>query len=76
EVVVVLVDIRTGQVMNSNKGHVIDTTGIDDVQRSQFSHSERQADYKVQSDVFDLAGRRIAEPTKGLYIQNGKKVIK
>lgn len=67
EVVAVLVDIKTGEVINSNKGHVIDTTGIDDVQRSQF---------KLQGDVFDLAGRRIAEPTRGLYIQNGKKVIK
>ena len=25
--------------------------------------------------MFDLQGRRIAEPTKGVYIVNGKKVI-
>jgi hypothetical protein len=26
--------------------------------------------------VYDLQGRRVAQPTKGLYIVNGKKVIK
>ena len=26
--------------------------------------------------LFDLQGRRVAQPTKGLYIVNGKKVIK
>ncbi|MBQ4387642.1 MAG: hypothetical protein II822_08580, partial [Prevotella sp.] len=25
--------------------------------------------------VYDLQGRRVAQPTKGLYIVNGKKVI-
>lgn len=28
-----------------------------------------------RSDFFDLQGRRVAQPTKGLYIVNGKKVI-
>lgn len=28
----------------------------------------------VNSDVFDLQGRKVANPTKGLYIVNGKKV--
>lgn len=27
------------------------------------------------SEVFDLQGRRVAQPTKGLYIMNGKKVV-
>ena len=30
---------------------------------------------KVNSAVFDLQGRRVVNPTKGLYIVNGKKVI-
>ncbi len=30
---------------------------------------------KVNSDIFDLQGRRVVNPTKGLYIVNGKKVI-
>ena len=27
------------------------------------------------NEVYDLQGRRVAQPTKGLYIKNGKKVI-
>lgn len=30
----------------------------------------------VENSYFDLQGRRVAQPTKGLYIVNGKKVIK
>jgi hypothetical protein len=30
----------------------------------------------VNSDVYNLAGQRVAQPTKGLYIQNGKKVVR
>jgi hypothetical protein len=26
--------------------------------------------------IYDLSGRRIAKPTKGIYIMNGKKYIK
>ena len=29
----------------------------------------------VNSDIYNLAGQRVAQPTKGLYIVNGKKVI-
>lgn len=29
----------------------------------------------VNSEVFDLQGRRVANPTKGVYITNGQKVI-
>ncbi len=29
----------------------------------------------VRGEYFDLQGRRVAQPTKGLYIVNGKKVI-
>jgi hypothetical protein len=28
-----------------------------------------------RSEYFNLAGQRVAQPTKGLYIVNGKKVI-
>lgn len=41
-------------------------TGIDDV-RSQMSD--------VRGEVYDLQGRQVANPTKGLYIVNGKKVF-
>lgn len=42
-----------------------DTTGIETIDNSQFTID----------NVYDLQGRRIAQPTKGLYIVNGKKVI-
>ena len=41
------------------------TTGIDSVKDSE----------KVNGEYFNLAGQRVAQPTKGLYIVNGKKVI-
>ena len=30
---------------------------------------------KVNSDVYDLQGRKVTQPTKGIFIQNGRKVI-
>ena len=29
----------------------------------------------LNGEVYDLQGRRVAQPTKGLYIVNGKKVV-
>ena len=29
----------------------------------------------MHNEVYDLSGRRVVQPTKGLYIVNGKKVI-
>ena len=43
-----------------------ETTGINDVR-------SKMAD--VRGDFFDLQGRKVANPTKGLYIVNGKKVM-
>ena len=43
-----------------------ETTGINDVR-------SKMAD--VRGDFYDLQGRKVANPTKGLYIVNGKKVI-
>ena len=42
-----------------------DVTGIDAVQQNA----------KADNQYFNLAGQRVAQPTKGLYIVNGKKVI-
>ena len=42
-----------------------DTTGIESVEQAA----------KVDNQYFNLAGQRVAQPTKGLYIVNGKKVI-
>ena len=42
-----------------------ETTGIETVKANQTQNGE----------YFNLAGQRVAQPTKGLYIVNGKKVI-
>ena len=47
-------------------GFAGETTGINAVQSSEF---------KVNGVFYNLAGQRVAQPTKGLYIVNGKKVV-
>ena len=42
-----------------------ETTGI---------HSIDNGKMTIDNSVYDLSGRRVAKPTKGLYIVNGKKV--
>jgi hypothetical protein len=42
-----------------------ETTGI---------HSIDNGKLTIDNSVYDLSGRRVAKPTKGLYIVNGKKV--
>ena len=42
-----------------------ETTGIEAVEQAA----------KADNQYFNLAGQRVAQPTKGLYIVNGKKVI-
>ena len=43
-----------------------ETTGINMVHGSEF---------KVNGEIYNLNGQRVAQPTKGLYIVNGKKVV-
>lgn len=43
-----------------------ETTGIADV---------REKTEDGRSNFFDLQGRRVAQPTKGLYIVNGRKIV-
>ena len=42
------------------------TTGIESV---------KGAEFMTNGEFYNLAGQRVAQPTKGLYIVNGKKVI-
>lgn len=42
-------------------------TGIETMRNSE--------NEKMRDEVFDLSGRRVAKPTKGIYINNGKKVV-
>lgn len=55
-------------VFNSAEGNITDPTGIISIDNGRMS---READA-----VYDLSGRRVTKPTKGIYIVNGKKVIK
>lgn len=45
-----------------------DATGIESI-------SAAEADNNKSTEIYDLAGRRVSKPTKGLYIIGGKKVI-
>lgn len=50
----------------SGSGTINTTTGIEKVQNSKL---------KVQSECYTLDGRRADAFTKGIFIQNGKKVV-
>ena len=52
-------------ILNVNFGEE-GTTGINAVNGERFT---------VNGEFYNLAGQRVAQPTKGLYIVNGKKVI-
>ncbi len=58
----------TGSAAAPSLNFIIDgeTTGIDDVKRETITNS---------GEFYDLSGRRVAQPTKGLYIVNGKKYV-
>lgn len=45
-----------------------EATGIESI-------SAAEADNSKSTEIYDLAGRRVSKPTKGLYIIGGKKVI-
>lgn len=60
-----VVDKSTGRVVNSNKSHGV-TLGVEGI----------GADSQAHDDVwYDLTGRRVAKPSKGIYIRNGHKEI-
>ncbi len=56
--------VSSAPVLNLNFGD--DTTGIDMVKGEGF---------KVYGEFYNLNGQRVTQPTKGLYIVNGKKVV-
>ena len=71
--------LSSGGTIGANKAYLVsgagapeffgfdgNTTGID----ATLVNSE-----KVNSVVYDLLGRRVSQPAKGLYIVNGKKVV-
>ena len=53
-----------------------ETTGIKAIDNGQFlNESSGKAERTIDNEVYDLQGRRVVNPTKGLYIVNGKKVF-
>ena len=46
-----------------------ETTGIGIINHSTFNVQ------RSTFNVYDLQGRKVANPTKGLYIVNGKKIV-
>ena len=54
------------KAIGTTKESVLNTTGIS----ATLMNNER-----VNSEIYDLLGRKVSQPTKGLYIVNGKKVI-
>lgn len=51
------------------------TVNFDDEEETTGIENLTPALSKGEGAVFDLSGRRVAQPTKGLYIVNGKKVV-
>ena len=72
--------LKSGKTIDANKAYLTysgalareffgfdEATGIESIDHSPLT---------IDHSVYDLQGRRVAQPTKGLYIVNGKKVIK
>lgn len=58
------------KVDNGNTVHAFNVVFGDET-----SISEVVRDGEKESAIFDLSGRRVAKPAKGLYIVNGKKIL-
>ena len=65
KVVALLIDQNTGAVVNANKTKVVTPSGISAIETTSNNGST----------AFDLMGRRVNQPVKGLYILNGNKVV-
>ena len=46
-----------------------------DDEEMEFGDEEQPADVAAPAVIYDLQGRRVANPTKGVFIVNGKKVV-
>lgn len=70
--VVVLVDTKTGEVVNAAKityDNIVATEGIEPILVSPGNDAAGAA-------VYDLQGRRVSASAKGVYIENGRKTIR
>ena len=66
KVVALLIDAGTGKVVNAKVAKLGDTAGISIIEVDNRSKS---------AAYFDLQGRRVVKPAKGLYIHNGRKLV-
>ncbi len=46
------------------------TTGIGEIEKLRDGENE-----KLRGEVYDLSGRRVVNPQRGIYIVNGKKLV-
>lgn len=67
KVVALLINTYSGRIVNADEKHVSDPTGI-------ISPSTNNQP-SMLNGTYDLQGRRITSPHKGLYIINGKKAL-
>ena len=61
---------------NKEGGEPFNFTAVVLVKNNTSDIQTAQRSAKASGEMFNLAGQRVAQPTKGLYIINGKKVIK
>lgn len=61
---------------NKEAGEPFNFTAVVLVKNNTSDIQTAQRSAKASGEMFNLAGQRVAQPTKGLYIINGKKVIK
>ena len=50
-----------------------ETTGVNEVRGQQEDDGEYRS--SVRGEYYNLSGQRVSQPTKGLYIVNGRKVV-
>ena len=76
--------VAKGQSVPSGKAYLV-ITDLPDASREfvGFGYDNEKtgigltetSELRTDNAVYDMQGRRVAQPTKGLYIVNGKKVI-
>ena len=53
----------------------IPTESLSSIKQDETAISTISADSQTDGRIYDLQGRRVAQPAKGLYIQNGRKIV-
>ena len=63
------------QANSSNAAHAFFTFDVDETATGVDNIYAQDSEEDVDVKIYDLQGRRVAKPTKGIYIVNGKKVL-